>query len=268
MSVLTSPEIKPIHRNFNFFLTLVCYASLIAGIYLGTAQDYFYILCVFAFISINQQAFLHRLAVHRSWDCPNWMKIIGLHISVLALMGPVIVWVAIHREHHRQSDTEKDPHSPLFRSGFSIQFLYGWTKFNYLNAGDLLRKKIYRFYSVRYFEVILVTWCVIMYVIGVEKFFTIWLAGTALSFISTNSVNVLNHGKRFWFGQYRNYDTRPDVSKNDILLGYLHFDGWHNNHHQYPRHYYFGKKWWELDFAGMYIWILATITGYNSSLKK
>lgn len=260
--------IRPLHKNFNFFLTLVCYVSLIVGIYVGTALDYLYILCVFAFISINQQAFLHRMAVHRSWNCPTWLKIIGLHISTLTLMGPVIVWVAVHRQHHRQSDTEMDPHSPVFKSKCSIQFLFGWVSYNCVYAADLLKQKIYLFYSVRYFEVILITWCAIAYVIGVEDFFTIWLAGTALSFISTNSVNVLNHGKRYWFGQYRNYDTRPDVSKNDILLGYLHFDGWHNNHHKYPGHYYFGNKWWELDIAGVYIWILATITGYNSSLKR
>jgi len=261
-------EVTSFDRNFNIFLSVVCYVSLAVGIYVGTARDYLYILLVYVILGINEQAFFHRLSVHRSWNCPDWLKVIGIHIGTLTLLSPILTWVAIHRAHHQNTDKPGDPHSPLYKSNFSIQFLYTWLPFNYVYAGDLLRKKIYLFYSINYFRVIFISWAAIMLLLGPEKFVTIWLAGTALAILSANCINTFHHRESYWFGQYRNKNTPPDTSKNDMLLGYLHFDGWHNNHHADPKKYYYGTKWWEIDLCGIYIWILATLTGYNSSLKK
>ena len=52
---------------------------------------------------------------------------------------------------------------------------------------------------------------------------------------------------------YRNYDT-PDRSTNNWLVGLLAYgEGWHNNHHAFPRLAMHGHKWWEFDLSYMVI---------------
>ena len=252
--------------NLNLSLHALCYTSLVAGVYFGTPLSWFYILLVCIFIGINEQAFFHRMLSHRSWDCPVWLKIVGVHVSTLSLLGPVICWVSVHRQHHQYSDTEKDPHSPLFMSKWRIQFLSSSFPFNIIYAADLVKNKITFFYTRHYLSVIFLTWLVISLILGVENFFLIWLAGTGLSIILANITNSLNHGKIRWTVQRR--ENNKDYSINNIILGYLNFDGWHNNHHSDPKKYYFGNKWWQLDFCGMYIWLLSALTGYRNSLRR
>ena len=46
---------------------------------------------------------------------------------------------------------------------------------------------------------------------------------------------------------YRTYETTDD-SRNNWLVALLTFgEGWHNNHHAYPRMASQGHKWWEVD---------------------
>jgi len=52
---------------------------------------------------------------------------------------------------------------------------------------------------------------------------------------------------------YRNYETTDD-SRNNWLVAILAFgEGWHNNHHAYPRMASQGHKWWEIDTTYMVI---------------
>lgn len=256
-------------RYLNFLLNVICYICLVAGIYYGSLTDYFYILLVYFFIGMNEQAFFHRMYSHRSWNCPDWLKCIGLHISTLSLLAPVISWVAVHRKHHRHTDKPDDPHSPVYKSRFDIQFKSSFFDANIGYASDLLKDKLATFYTSMYFQVIFATWGILIYFMGIEQFCLIWLAGTSLVIISANGINAWHHGKQVWSGQYKLHNEgRSGTSKNDMILGYLHFDGWHNNHHYNGSKYYYGEKWWELDITGFYIWVLATITGYNKELHK
>lgn len=253
-------------RHLNFALSVVCYLALAASIFLGTLTDFLTILAVYFFIGMNEQAFFHRMFTHKSWDCPLWLKVVGTHIATLSLLGPVIPWVALHREHHRFTDTPKDPHSPLYKSRFNIQFKSSYFDIKPYYATDLIRKKLYQFYTVNYFRVIFASWICIA-LIGGLHFFIVWLAGTALVILSANGINAWHHGHKIWPGQYQIHQV-TDTAKNDMLLGYLHFDGWHNNHHASANKYYYGERWWEIDVCGIYIWFLATFTGYNYSLVK
>ena len=253
-------------KHLNVALNIICYISLAVGLVVGSLQDYLLILLVYFFIGMNEQAFFHRMFSHKSWDCPKWLKAIGLHIATLSLLGPVIPWVALHREHHRFTDKPQDPHSPLYKSRFDIQFKSSYFKINPLYAVDVVREKLCQFYTFNYFQIILGSWAVIALIIGVSNLFTIWLAGTALVILSANGINAWHHGKQMWAGQYQIHQVE-DTAKNDIILGYLHFDGWHNNHHASANKYYYGDRWWEIDICGTYIWLLATLTGHRSSLK-
>jgi stearoyl-CoA desaturase (delta-9 desaturase) len=130
----------------------------------------------------------------------------------------------------------------------------------------MVKNKIAFFYTYYYLHVILISWAVIAVIFGIKNFFLIWLAGTGLSLIFANSINTWHHGRIYWPGQTR--VSNVDTSKNDLVMGYLGFDGWHNNHHVNPKKYYYGNKWWQLDFCGMYIWVISTVTGYKNFLRR
>jgi len=253
-------------RHLNFALNVVCYIALISAIALGSLSDFLIVLAVYFFIGMNEQAFFHRLFSHKSWDCPKWLKAVGLHIGSLSLLGSIVPWVAVHREHHRFTDTPKDPHSPLYKSRLYIQFRSPYFDFKPQYAVDILRDNITRFYTLHYFKVILLTWISLGVLFG-PYFLMLWLAGTALVILSANGINAWHHGHQIWKGQYQLHRVE-DTAKNDIVLGYLHFDGWHNNHHASANKYYYGERWWEIDLCGIYIWLLVTLTGYKHSLVK
>jgi stearoyl-CoA desaturase (delta-9 desaturase) len=57
------------------------------------------------------------------------------------------------------------------------------------------------------------------------------------------------------FGK-REFETR-DQSHNEWIVGLLAFgEGWHNNHHAFPRSAFHGLHWWQFDLSGYLIWTL------------
>jgi stearoyl-CoA desaturase (delta-9 desaturase) len=70
----------------------------------------------------------------------------------------------------------------------------------------------------------------------------------------TWSVNSVCHT----FGK-REFET-TDQSRNEWLVGLLGFgEGWHNNHHAFPRSAFHGLHWWQFDLSGYVIWTLERI---------
>jgi stearoyl-CoA desaturase (delta-9 desaturase) len=64
----------------------------------------------------------------------------------------------------------------------------------------------------------------------------------------TWSVNSICHT----FGR-RDFDTR-DQSRNQWIVGLLAMgEGWHNNHHAFPRSAFHGLRWWQIDMSAYLI---------------
>jgi stearoyl-CoA desaturase (delta-9 desaturase) len=60
------------------------------------------------------------------------------------------------------------------------------------------------------------------------------------------------------FGR-RAFET-PDRSRNEWVVGLLAFgEGWHNNHHAFPRSAFHGLRWWQFDVSGYLIWTLERV---------
>jgi stearoyl-CoA desaturase (delta-9 desaturase) len=54
----------------------------------------------------------HRLFTHRSFKTTRALRALFAVLGSMAIEGPVLLWVATHRKHHRFSDGPGDPHSP------------------------------------------------------------------------------------------------------------------------------------------------------------
>jgi stearoyl-CoA desaturase (delta-9 desaturase) len=70
----------------------------------------------------------------------------------------------------------------------------------------------------------------------------------------TWSVNSVCHT----FGK-RDFET-PDQSRNEWIIGLLAMgEGWHNNHHAFPRSAFHGLRWWQFDLSGYIIRVLERV---------
>ena len=55
----------------------------------------------------------HRYFTHGSFKAKSGLRVALAVCGTMAIQGPVFNWVADHRRHHKYSDKEGDPHSPV-----------------------------------------------------------------------------------------------------------------------------------------------------------
>ena len=198
----------------------------------------------------------HRMLTHRSFRAHPSVKLVLLILACMGVEAPPIEWVSTHVKHHALSDREGDPHSPieglfhahvgwLFKDRFADPQQY---------CPHLFKDPIVVFVNRTYFLWVALS-LLIPFIIGGWTGF-LW-GGLVRIFIGhhlTFSVNSVCHA----FGK-REFETN-DLSHNIWILGLLGFgDGWHNNHHAFPRSAFHGFHWWQIDFSGYAIRILERV---------
>jgi stearoyl-CoA desaturase (Delta-9 desaturase) len=201
----------------------------------------------------------HRYFSHHSYRTSRWGQFALALIGASAAQRGPLWWASIHREHHRMSDTENDPHSPALLGplhAYLSWFLSSrWYATNYRLVPDLVRFPELVWLN-RFDTAVPATLALVTYTIGValergapslgvtamQFFLWAFVLSTLMVFHATSSVNAFAH----LYGS-RRYDTR-DNSRNNALLAFLVIgEGWHNNHHRYMTSARAGFYWWELD---------------------
>ena len=208
----------------------------------------------------------HRLLTHSSFETYPPIRWMLALCGTLAGEGPPIMWVSVHRKHHRFSDQENDPHAPRDGAWWShMNWMfprYGkqhWAQLYRQYAPDLMKDRSLRLLD-RSFLWLHLALAIGMFCAG----WLIWDVRTGISLVVwgmflrlvymlhvTWAVNSASH---MW--GYRNYETRDD-SRNLWWVGLLAWgEGWHNNHHAFPRVARHGHRWWELDMSYMTIQLM------------
>jgi stearoyl-CoA desaturase (delta-9 desaturase) len=192
----------------------------------------------------------HRYFTHLSFKAAKPLRVAMAVAGSLALEGPVLVWVADHRRHHKYSDKEGDPHSP-WRFGNDVRsltkgFFYahiGWLfdpnqtsqqKFCPDLVADRTISRISRNFplwaAVSLLGPALIGGLWSMTFVGaLTAFFWASLVRVCLLHHVTWSINSVCHT----FGN-EDFDVR-DKSRNVAWLAILSFgESWHNLHHADP----------------------------------
>ena len=201
----------------------------------------------------------HRMLTHRAFQAPEWVRAFWLALGSMAVEGGARTWVSVHAEHHVHSDKEGDPHSPL--DGFVHAHL-GWMVDGFRSKLERYAPELLDDPLSGFFEKTFVIWATlglvipfaIGYVVGGD-WISAWRAflwgGLVRVFMThhiTWSVNSVCHT----FGS-RMFDTK-DVSRNNVIVGILGLgEGWHNNHHAFPRSAAHGMAWWQVDVSAYII---------------
>lgn len=201
----------------------------------ATAWQWAITLAVYSCIMISVTVGYHRLASHRAFNCPPWLRNIFLFFGGISFYGPAIVWVANHREHHRFSDTEKDPHSPHFKGWFRSYFLQVLAPIHFKYVRDLLKQDAYR-KNTQYYWHSIILYAAILFLIDPFAVVYAYLAPAGFSKLIGSFVFSYSHRNR--------------QANDDAWLGLLTFgEGFHKLHHEKAAIH----RWHKFDVGGILI---------------
>jgi stearoyl-CoA desaturase (delta-9 desaturase) len=232
---------------------------------------------IFVFSGLGVAAGYHRLMTHRAYRAHPLLKLSLLIGGSVAMMGPVLLWVATHTEHHRHTDRPGDPHSarpegpgilPRLKAfayahmGWMARsqgrtYLRQYLRLHYKDPNRLSRDPIVRFANRTSLY-----WAVGGFVVpfcwgigfggvggGIANLFESVIR-SCLTLHVIWLVNSLGHT----VGE-RPFRTN-DLSTNwwdPVLLIASFGELLHNNHHAFQNRAYYGLKWWQIDLAGLHI---------------
>jgi len=193
----------------------------------------------------------HRYYAHRAFKMNRAARFVWTFIGAAAMQKGPLWWAGHHVNHHRFSDRDGDPHSPMV-SGVYYAHL-GWflndTKYDRVEATNPVIRDFSRVPEIawldRFFVVPPLVLAVALFLAGGLP----WLVwGFCLPTMTlahaTFAINSINH----MFGS-RRFDTVDESRNNPLTAFFAAGEGWHNNHHRYQRAARNGFYWWEFDIT-------------------
>ncbi|KAL7612946.1 hypothetical protein Lser_V15G06544 [Lactuca serriola] len=159
----------------------------------------------------------HRLLCHRSFKIPKWLEYFFVYCGAHAFQRDPMFYVNTHKNHHKYTDTNRDPVTPT--DGF-------W----FCNMGWLFNNDHIATKSLLYLQggFPYLAWAMGMRAVVIHHF------AALASYVSHK------WGERPW--------NTSDTSTNKWWVAVLTLgEGWHNNHHAFPRSARHGLEWWQFD---------------------
>jgi len=233
----------PVAANILFAFLIVSHVLTVWFIFnAGIVAALIVLLFWFTGGSLGMAIGFHR---HLSHTLPLSPKIRKFFIwcGIHSMTGPPISWVAIHREHHRHSDTENDPHGPEHKGTLWVQMCSMYHKPNIRYTKDLIRDQYllnWQKYYFLYHFVLLTAGTTLAVLTGN----VIWLAFHAVPAVlvwhTGSLVNSFGHGK--------------DGAKDNHLISLLSWgEGYHKQHHANNKTHVFFNKRSPFDVSGLII---------------
>ena len=207
--------------------------------------------------------FLHRSQAHKSVSFHPVLSHMMRFWLWLTTGMVTKQWVAVHRKHHRDTDVEGDPHSPVIAGLHTALFKGAWLyhlaskNFAMVEAygvgtpDDWMERKVYSKHSR--------IGILLMLAIDLALFGPWGLAVWAVQmiWIPLTAAGIIN-GLGHYYG-YRNFDT-DDKSTNIIPWGIvIGGEELHNSHHNNPASAKLSTRMFEFDIGWMYIKIFSLI---------
>lgn len=249
-------------------LHLACLLAFVTGV------STFAVVFAIGFFVIRMFAitgFYHRYFSHKTFKTSRKAQFVFAILGASAAQRGPLWWAAHHRHHHQHSDDPEDLHSPhqggfwwshagwfTCDAGFAMdqRRIRDWLKFpelRFINRFDSLIP--FGFAVLIYlFGEALATWAPGLGTNGLQLLTWGFFISTVVLFHATVSINSLSHvwGKR-------RFDTGDD-SRNNFWLALITLgEGWHNNHHRWPRSVRQGFRWYEIDVTWYGLWLLSKL---------
>jgi len=231
---------------------------------------------VYELTAIGITAGYHRLWSHRAYSANLPLRILLAWWGTMGFQGSIKWWALRHRLHHRYTDTDHDPYNSL--RGFYYSHM-GWLfekpyypRLKSIDQSDLSADPVVQFQHHNILPLLIL--------VGViQPLFLGWLCGDALGGLlwlgfvcrtlvwhATWCINSFAH----WMGERLFSDTI--TARGNLLCGFItNGEGHHNFHHEFPRDYRNGVRWYDYDPTKWVIrafWMLGMATGLHRASKN
>ena len=216
-------------------IQIVLYTTCIISLYFFWSPVWLWV-TLFGYIIISVfglEIGHHRYFCHNSFTTTKIIDWFLFICTIFVGAGPTGFWTALHRYHHKYSDSNKDPHRPFdqpilcyFHCNDRSRSEFEWSM-----AADLINRPehlfVLKYYNYIYFGILAVLFLINPYIA---------LYGFVIpAILSLNASGILNVVCHKW--GTRNY-TDGDSSTNNIWVAIITFGaGYHNNHHGNPKSY-------------------------------
>ena len=183
----------------------------------------------------------HRYFSHRSFEVEDWYRWFSQSLALFANPGPVLTWASVHRMHHAYNETELDPHSPN-KKGFWKVYCSRW------GDGIRIKRRFLRgliddssvvFFHRYYFKLMMIL-ALVLFIIHPLVFVFGLAMPIVLAFHGYGMINAYTH---------KNNTVVNDWIANILTAG----EGYHKNHHERPREWMIGNKWYHMDTGSWFI---------------
>lgn len=222
-----------------------------------TAADWWTLVATHLTIAFFVASGLHRYFAHHAFRTSRVGQGVLAVGSCLAFTDP-IGFAGKHRIHHRFSDTDGDPHSP--HDGWFSCWIWSLADDHLTDeqvvaaCPDLMKYPELRWLHRFYWVPGLVLALVYLWWGGLPRLAIGFALAVTMALHLTSAVNYLCHR---WGS--RPFDT-AEGSRNNAFVALITWgEGWHNNHHRYPKAARAGFRWWELDVNYYLIRLLALV---------
>ncbi|NOY84458.1 MAG: acyl-CoA desaturase [Nitrospirae bacterium] len=242
-------------------LSLVCLVALVGvplfGYLVGyTTFDWVLFVIFYIVTGLGITVGYHRLFSHRSFTCKTWVKLYFLITGGWAMENSALKWCSDHIRHHAKTDTDEDPYNA--KRGFWYSHVV-WI-FKKDPSGNLpirekyktaLRKDKWIMWQSNNYLLVVLSGIALPVLLGfIHRGWTgaasaFLLAGVLRLFLVLNSTFFINSICHIWGSQpYGDANT----SRDNWWISLITFgEGYHNYHHNFPRDYRNGPKWYNFD---------------------
>ncbi|MDH4082048.1 MAG: fatty acid desaturase [Nitrospira sp.] len=204
----------------------------------------------------------HRLISHRSFVCPDWVKIAFLIAGGWALQNSALKWAADHIRHHAACDQDADPYNA--QRGFwhsHCGWLFSNEHYSDEKYATRLKQDPVIMWQHRYYMLIVLSGLALPFLVGfahggwMEGLGCFMLAGVGRTFAVLNSTFCINSVCHLWGSQPH---SQADSSRDSWVVSLLTFgEGYHNYHHTHQSDYRNGPRWYNFDPSK---WLIFTLS--------
>ncbi len=242
-------------------LGMVCLVALIGvplfGYFVGyTTFDWVLFTIFYIVTGLGITVGYHRLFSHRSFTCKTWVKLYFLITGGWAMENSALKWCSDHIRHHAKTDTDEDPYNAKRGFWYShVVWIFKKDPSENLQIREKyktgLRKDKWIMWQYNNYLLVVLSGLALPVLLGfihrgwVGAASAFLLAGVLRLFLVLNSTFFINSICHIWGAQpYGDANT----SRDNWWISLITFgEGYHNYHHNFPRDYRNGPKWYNFD---------------------
>jgi stearoyl-CoA desaturase (delta-9 desaturase) len=212
----------------------------------------------------------HRLYSHKTYQAAWPLRLLLLLFGAATFEGSALEWCTDHRNHHRYTDTDKDPYN--IKAGFWYAHI-GWifrldpSARDFSNVEDLRKDPLIYLQDKYYVPIALLMGFILPTAICM-----LWgdpwgglLIGGALRMCANHHFTFAINSVCHYFGK-KNYSDRQSARDNWLTAFLTLGEGFHNFHHQFPLDYRNGIRFFHFDPTKWVIYSLSWL-GLTKDLK-